>query len=312
VLDTSIAKLGADHPNTLLSKHNLAVLYKAWGRKYDRAEALFREVLGTSTAKRGADHPFTLITMHSLAVLYQLQEKLDQAEPLFAEVLRVRTAKLGADHPEILQSMNNLAMLYLDQRKYDQAEKLLGRAEKEARQKLSIAHPDTQKYVHNLAECHEQMGQLTQAECLRRELADLSEQRDGNRSLQYASRLSFLGLNLLRQQKFADAEPPLRACLDILENKQPEEWNTFNVKSLLGGSLLGQRQYPEAEPLLVQGYEGLKQRQARIPPTRRVFLTEALERLVQLYDALEKKDKADELRKKLEETKVAAKPPARP
>jgi tetratricopeptide (TPR) repeat protein len=39
-------------------------------------------------------------------------------------------------------------------------------------------------------------------------------------------------------------------------------------------------------------------------------LTEALERLVQLYDAMGQKDKADEWRKMLEETKAAAKPPA--
>ena len=42
-------------------------------------------------------------------------------------------------------------------------------------------------------------------------------------------------------------------------------WTTFNTKSLLGASLLGQKKYAEAEPLLVAGYSGLKQREAKIP-----------------------------------------------
>jgi hypothetical protein len=117
---------------------------------------------------------------------------------------------------------------------------------------------------------------------------------------------------LLRQHKCTDAESLLRDCLTIREQKLPDDWTTCNTRSLLGGSLLGQQKYAEAEPLLVQGYEGLKQREAKIPAAGKVRLTEALERLVQLYDAWEKKDKADEWRKKLEETKAATKPPAKP
>jgi hypothetical protein len=76
--------------------------------------------------------------------------------------------------------------------------------------------------------------------------------------------------------------------------------------------LLGQQKYADAEPLLLQGYEGMKQREARIEVNNKFRLTDALERLVQLYDATGQKAKADEWRHKLEETKAAAKPPAKP
>jgi hypothetical protein len=46
------------------------------------------------------------------------------------------------------------------------------------------------------------------------------------------------------------------------------------------------------EPLLVAGYQGIKQRDAEIPEKREVRLTEALERLVQLYEACGKKEEA--------------------
>jgi hypothetical protein len=44
----------------------------------------------------------------------------------------------------------------------------------------------------------------------------------------------------------------------------------------------------------------------------RIILPEALERLVQLYDATGQKDKADEWRSKLEQAKVPPQPTAKP
>ena len=65
----------------------------------------------------------------------------------------------------------------------------------------------------------------------------------------------------------------------------------------------------DAEPLLVKGYEGMKERQDKIPSQVKVIrLTEALERLVHLYDATGKKDKADDYRKKLEAERAKASP----
>ena len=107
------------------------------------------------------------------------------------------------------------------------------------------------------------------------------------------------GLSLVRQGKWAEAEAVLRECLAIREKVQPDEWTTFNTRSLLGGSLLGQKKYAEAEPLIVSGYEGMKARAARIPPPGRPRFTEAAERVVRLYEEWGQKDKAAEWRTKL-------------
>ncbi len=56
----------------------------------------------------------------------------------------------------------------------------------------------------------------------------------------------------------------------------------------------------------------MKQRKAKIPPGGKVRLTEALERLVQMYEAMGQKDKAQEWRKKLEAAKAPPKPAAKP
>ena len=103
----------------------------------------------------------------------------------------------------------------------------------------------------------------------------------------------------LEQAQFAKAEPLLRDCLKISEQKQPESWATFATKSMLGGTLLGQKKYAEAEPLLLAGYQGMKTREATIPAVEKIGLTEAVERLVQLYVAWDKPAEVAKWRAKL-------------
>jgi uncharacterized protein (DUF2384 family) len=59
--------------------------------------------------------------------------------------------------------------------------------------------------------------------------------------------------------------------------------------------------YADAEPLLLAGYERMKQREAKIPPQGKVRLTEAAERLVSVYDAWGKPAEAAKWRKVLAE-----------
>jgi tetratricopeptide (TPR) repeat protein len=131
----------------------------------------------------------------------------------------------------------------------------------------------------------------------------------GPDSLRYAGELATLGRSLLELRKWTDAESVVRECLAIREKQEPDAWTTFNATSMLGGALNGQKKRAEAEPLLVQGYEGMKQRAAKIPIAGKPRLAEALERLVQLYDAWGKPDQATRWRRELESEKADAKPP---
>jgi len=70
----------------------------------------------------------------------------------------------------------------------------------------------------------------------------------------------------------------------------PDPWTTFNTQSLLGGALLGQKKYAEAEPLLLAGYEGMKQREKSIPPQGATRIPEALDQLLDLCTATSRPD----------------------
>jgi hypothetical protein len=122
----------------------------------------------------------------------------------------------------------------------------------------------------------------------------------------FAGVLAAVSLELLQHHQYPTAETYLRECLTIREKKLPDDWVLFNTKSMLGGALAGQKKFQEAEPLLVEGYSGLKARAAKIPPAAQPRLAEAIRRLVDLYTAWEKPEEAEKWRTELEAVKENA------
>lgn len=110
---------------------------------------------------------------------------------------------------------------------------------------------------------------------------------------------------ILRGGDAVEAERLIRMTLSPLSTAAADPWMTFNAKSLLGAALAGQQKHAEAEPLLLAGYEGMKQRQNRIPPQSRFQVADSAERLVQLYDAWGKPAEAAKWRAELEALKKA-------
>jgi hypothetical protein len=72
------------------------------------------------------------------------------------------------------------------------------------------------------------------------------------------------------------------------------------LQSLLGAALFGLKNFPEAEKYLLAAHTGLKTREAQSPsPARAQLLKSIAERLVQLYEAWDKKDKVEQWRQNL-------------
>jgi tetratricopeptide (TPR) repeat protein len=103
--------LGADHPDTLGSRNNLAYAYRLAGR-VGEAIPLFEQTLADYGRVLGAGHPYTLTSRNNLAYAYQSAGRLGEAIPLFERTLADRERILGADHPDTLTSRNDLAGAY--------------------------------------------------------------------------------------------------------------------------------------------------------------------------------------------------------
>jgi hypothetical protein len=308
VRDARIAKLGPDHPDTLTTLHNLALAYRSAG-KTAQAIALLKRVRDARIAKLGPDHPDTLTTLNNLAGAHLAAGRTAEAIALYEQVRDAFLTKLGPDHPDTLTTLHNLAFAYRSAGKTAQAIALWEQMLPKARRVFGASHPHTITFTNNLISALEQTSRFARAGALRGELLAVLRKQLPPDDPQLAGTLAQHGLTMLQAGQPADAEPILRECLAIRTKREPDDWRTFNTESLLGGSLLGQKKYADAEPLLLAGYEGMKEREARIPARGKVPLTEALERLVQLYDAWGKPERAKEWRQKLEQAKTSTKDP---
>ena len=284
VRDAQIAKLGPDHPDTLATLHNLAEMYRYAG-KLPEAIALYERVRDAEIAKLGPDHPDTLSTLNNLAAAYWSTKQLGKSVPLFEDVLRRLEAKLGRQHPSTQGTVANLGVNYKDAGRLKEAIPLLEEAHQAAKRL-----PELRWVANSLIDAYAKAGENAKlADLLQEQLAEARKALPKD-SPQLAGLLAQIGMSLLQQEKWTEAESLLRECLAIREKAQPDAWSTFNTQSLLGAALLGQKKYAEAEPLLLKGYEGMKQREKTIPPQAGTRIPEAIDRLIDLSTATNKPD----------------------
>ncbi len=306
IRDVQMKRLGADHPDTLTTLANLARAYQAVG-KLPQTIALLERVRVVQVEKLGADHPSTLTTQFNLALAYASAQQLDKAVALFEDVLQRQQAKLGRQHPHTLETVANLGVVYKDAGRLKQAIPLLEEVYRASRQV-----PTLRRFAPQLLDGEVKAGLSAEAVKLGQDILAEARKTRPQESAQLADILTWTSEALLQQKAGAEAEPLLRECLTLRTKIQPDSWITFHTKSLLGAALLAQKKVAEAEPLLLAGYEGMKQREGRTSPEGKVCLRQAVERLVQLYEATGRKDEAAKWQKIQEETKVLPMKPAMP
>jgi hypothetical protein len=95
-------RAGKEHPDTLGSMNNLAIVLRRLG-KDEQAEEMYRQVLGLMETVLGKEHPSTLGSMINPANVLRKRGKYEQA-------LRLREMVLGEEHSAMVGSMNNLGL----------------------------------------------------------------------------------------------------------------------------------------------------------------------------------------------------------
>jgi serine/threonine protein kinase/Tfp pilus assembly protein PilF len=290
---------GNEHADVAGALKNLGYMLK--DTKPAEAETMLREALATSERLLGSDNPRVVDARNCLAQVLQIQGKLAEAETLNREALAAYSMWMDGDHPGVGLTLNNLGSVLSDQHRFSEAETMFREALSRKRRSLGEDHPEVAKTVNNLAFVLLQQGKTGETELLFREALRRTRDTLPAGSPALASLIAQLAGVLLMEEKFEEAEPLIRECLAIREEKSPDDWLTFSAQRMLGSSLLGQRRYAEAEPLLLCGYEGMEQREANIPGGARGRLREALQALAELYEVQGHVALAAEWKKKLED-----------
>jgi eukaryotic-like serine/threonine-protein kinase len=250
------------------------------------------------------------VTLFNLVKLLRVENKPDEATIYYGEVLNIASNATATTNNA--GRLNDVAWNFVTADK--PSPEVAALAVKLAQKAVSATNRKEPNFLDTLAAANAATGQFTNAVAIEQEAFPFLQTED--QKADFASRLKLYQSNtpyldhdalsarvtlLISQRKFVEAEPLARECLALREKMIPDDWRTFNARSLLGGSLLGQKIYAEAEPLLLSGYEGLKQREDKIPPAGRARPQDALQRLMQLYEETGRPELAAEWKKKLAE-----------
>jgi len=205
---------------------------------------------------------------------------------------------LGPEHPDTLMYMNNLAAVYDAQGKYAQTEALYSQTLELSRRVLGPEHPNTLNTLSGFASMYQRRGKYALAEAHAAQALAGCRHTLGSEHPDTMASAADLALAYYSQGKFAESEALAREALEFNRQKQPDDWQRFRAESLLGASLARQKKFAEAEPLLLEGYQGMLARKERMPIPDWYHLDRASEWIVQLYQAWGKPAKAAEWRKK--------------
>jgi len=289
--------LGPDHPETLYSMNNLGDTYTQQG-KYAQAEAIFSQTMESQRRTLGPEHRYTLISMSNLAETYIAQGKYAQAEALVSKTLEIERRVLGPEHPYTLIATSNLAEVYSAQGKYAQAEALFSHTAEVQGHALGPEHPFTLDTLSYMASMYQRRGNYATAQNYAEQTLVKRRHALGSEHPDTMASAADLALVYLSQGKFTESEPLAREALEFDRKKQPDDWQRFRAESLLGASLSGQKKYAEAEPLLLEGYQGMLARKDRIAVPDWYNLDRAGEWIAQLYQAWGKPQEAAKWQKK--------------
>ena len=170
------------------------------------------------------------------------------------------------------------------------------------RRRTLVRH-ETSGILNLLCYCYFKEGRLSESVILSRKLVKFY--RASVIPINYHSQLASLGGVLNKMEAYDEAEVHLRESWNGKKRMFPGLWRTFATQSVLGEALLGQEKWKLAEPMLLDGFKGMKEREDVMYWHEKSSLEKAAKRLVTLYKGMNNEAKAakwqqtvDELHKK--------------
>ncbi len=265
-------------------------------RNNPESESLHRDALAIRRKLLGNQNPLVAASLDNLARTLRSEGKFAEAETTQREALAIRRNLFGEENADVATSLHNLANLLSDQNKLAESETMHREALAIRKRLYGDEQPDVASSLYDLGRVLRVEGKLAESETLQRQSLSVRRKLLGNEHRRVGDSLDELSRALLDEKQFPEAETAARECLAIFEGRYPGAYSEFIARSLLGTCLLLEKKYTEAEPLLLSGYQGLKQREADIPAQNRLHVKESLDRLVQLYEETGRADQAAALK----------------
>lgn len=282
---------GSKHPQMVYSLANLGQSAMRQ-RLYADAESYFKEAWDLAREVLGDQHEATGAAQYNLATALDRQGRHADAIQLLEENLSHFVRLQGEDSEGVQHALGGLAHAHADLGKFAEARAFYQRLLDLRLKKYGL----TEVTCNTLPDYCYLLERMQEFEALDRLLAEyvakakaLPEAEALNAAMIY----NLAGRFALHRGKTSEAEKLLRDALAAREPRlSPEDRSVFSSQALLALSLLRQKKYAEAEPLLLKAYQA-QSRAENVVPSR---LEQLRDLLARTYEGLNAKEKAAQWR----------------
>ena len=288
-LSLQIELFQGPHPEIGTTIYNLAQLLLFRGNLAE-AESLQRVGLDMDKKLFGEEHPNVAYSINSLAQMLEKTGKKVETERLYRDVLAMRLRMLGPDHADVGYSYYHLARFLHCEKRYDEAEGRYNDALRVHRNAGGEDHPATARSLEGLAGICREKGELKQALDFYKQALTIRRDKLPQNHTSITNSLLDMGEVLMEAKQANKAESYLREALSREESRIPgNSYRLLLIQSALGECLGELNHFSSAESLLIASYTALKTQNGEGDSV--TFRT--AKRLVSLYDAWGKKEKAE-------------------
>jgi serine/threonine protein kinase len=225
----------------------------------DRAEVLYREALEIRRRIFGEVHRETSTSQAALALVLLNRGELATAEPLFREALETSRQVLPDDHPNVASGWNNLGLLLLEKGDFVAAEPMLRQAFAIRRKQFGERHASNANSMSNLAASLREQGRYDEATALLNDAIAFTREGLGENDPSLGRLHDQLGRVYLARRDWTTAETLLRDALIRQQHASPPgDWRVAATKSALGAAIVPVQRFDEAERLLTEAANVLK------------------------------------------------------
>ncbi len=179
VRTTAIRVRGED---SLIALNATQVLCLSWHdlKRYDEAQALWRDLIEKQRRVFGPSHHKTIDSMYNLASSLALDEsRRAEALALFEQVLELRRQTLGPEHPRTLQTLNGLARMYELQGRLEEAQAMMAQTIEVGRRVLPKDHWHLGLWLRRQGACLAGMQRWEEAQRALEEAVEILERGEG-------------------------------------------------------------------------------------------------------------------------------------
>ena len=272
--------LGSEHKDVAVTLVELGRIYADQGA-VDQAEPLFREALAIRRRVLGEEHSETATSMSDLALTLWSRGDIEHAEPLFEQVLAISRKVLPPNHPDIATALNNLALISMNRGDFAAAAAKLRESIAIREKGPGAGLADVHTAFANLGAALRELGHHDEAAVAVERAIEASEPLGADRPMLASYRLLLARLCVDRKRP-TEGEVLARQALQQRERLYEKgDWRIAGAKSTLAETLIAQRRYAEAEPLLLDAHAILKD----VPGAQGRDARNTRARLVALYEA---------------------------